>query len=150
MRSYSLRECTNTIACFPRRTVSTALSNVTFVMMLDRCSRNDGARLTDREARRGKPSTHAAGAYLQCIVLRDADKRLRQRDGAERRVEVKQAPRRDAKEGCDVNVVWQRCRQADDADHRLARLDEAQRASDDGLYDGSALICEQMHFVDDE
>ena len=46
----------------------------------------------------------------------------------------------DAQEEGHVDVVWERGRQADDADHLLRRLDEPQRARDQRLGGGAAAV----------
>ena len=54
------------------------------------------------------------------------------------------------KEVGDVDVVWQRGGETDNADEALRRLDLSQGASDDAFDDGSSVLVQKMHLVDDE
>ena len=50
----------------------------------------------------------------------------------------------------DVCIVGQGSREADDPDHLLRRLDEAERARHERLDDGPSVVVEQMDLVNDE
>mmetsp|Transcript_81372 Transcript_81372/g.244012 ORF Transcript_81372/g.244012 Transcript_81372/m.244012 type:complete len:945 (-) Transcript_81372:82-2916(-) len=85
------------------------------------------------------------------VGLCHADERLRERHRPIRVAKVMQPRLRvDAQEEGDVEVVGQGRREADDADHLLRRLDEAQRARDERLDDRPAVVVEQVHLVDDQ
>ena len=91
------------------------------------------------------------GVALLELVLGDAAEGLHERHRPVGGAEEEEARRwvRLEEEG-DVAVVGQRRREADDPDHHLRRLDEAQRARDERLDDGAAVVVEQVHLVDDE
>ena len=56
----------------------------------------------------------------------------------------------DTQEQRNIRVVRQRRTQTHDAHRHLAGLHHAQGTSDDGLDDGAAFVCQQVHLIDDQ